>query len=219
MFVQPNDENCLKKLPKFTDEVLHITRTLPESSFDNQKNIQAKTMNFHMDFEPRAQWSEVKGEITHHYLQFINAYLSERVQQVEKLKKFKNELENEIESLQSNDLSNLVWIPNIPLDELKSTEIEEITRFISLQKDIIKGKIDYFNSRVENAKTDLQEKEWQLNEINKKSSNETDNSEKDSEYDKIVKEELEILIKKFGIKDLTYAIDIITAKNKQNLVL
>lgn len=96
------------KLPKFTDDVLHITKTFPESSFDNQKNIQAKKMNFHMDFEPMTQWSEVKGEITHHYLQFINAYLSERVQQVEKLKKFKNELENEIESLQSNELSNLV---------------------------------------------------------------------------------------------------------------
>ena len=62
------------------------------------------------------------------------------------------------------------------------------------------------------CRTQIQEKEWQLEEINKN----IQNPHNDLEYNKIVKEELEALLKKYGMKKLTYAIDIITTKNKQN---
>ncbi len=205
-------EGSVRKLPKFDNEILRVSKLPPQTIEFTPNSIQEKAIGSSMNFESKAKWADVKGEVTHQYLKFINAHLLERIQQIEKLKRFKNELENEIDQLQSNNLTNLVWIPNPPLNELNQNEMLEMIKFMNLQKDMAKEKIDYYKLRVENAKEELQEKEWQLEEVYKN----TQNVQKESEYDKIVKEELEVLLKKYGMKKLTYAIDVITAKNKQN---
>lgn len=207
---EPEEDN--RKLPKFDNEILRISRLPPETMDFPPNSIQQKMIGDSMNFESKAQWGDLKGEVTHQYLKFINAHLFERIQQIEKLKRFKNELENEIDLLQSNNLTNLVWIPNPPINELNQKEAFEMIKFMNLQKEVAKEKIDYYKSRMENAKAELQEKEWQLDKITKNSQN----IQNDSEYDKIVKEELEMLIKKYGIKKLTYAVDVITSKNKKN---
>ena len=49
----------------------------------------------------------------------------------------------------------------------------------------------------------------------------TNNSNSSPELDNLVKEELEFLIKKYGMKELTYAVDVITSskliKNNRDL--
>ena len=160
-------EKSIRKLPKFDNEILRISKlTSPIVDF-SPNFIQEKTISSGMNFESKAKWSDVKGEVTHQYLKFINAHLFERIQHIEKLKRVKNELENEIDQLQSNNLTNLVWIPNPPLNELNQSETLEMIKFMNLQKDMAKEKIDYYKLRVENAREELQEKEWQLEEINK----------------------------------------------------
>ena len=61
-------------------------------------------------------------------------------------------------------------------------------------------------NKIEKSVESLEEKHWKLFES--KNEKVTDN---DNESDKIVKEELESLIKKYGMKDLTHAIDSISS--------
>ena len=76
--------------------------------------------------------------------------------------------------------------------------------FMKIQKNLSQSKNSFY-------KNDLEEKEIQTN-ISEKPI---------SESDELVKDELGFLIKKYGMKELTYAIDVITSskiiKQNQNL--
>jgi len=126
-------ENSLKdtEFSKLDEEpILQIRKVSPDS----------KSTDYEMNFEPKAEWGKITGEITHECLKFINAHVIVRLDQIEK----------SIERLEEKQL-------------------------------------EVFESKNEK------------------------NIDNDIESDKIVKEELESLIKKYGMKDLTYAIDSISS--------
>jgi hypothetical protein len=64
--------------------------------------------------------------------------------------------------------------------------------------------------QIEQSLQRLEDRQLQHEEIKNKQNEKT--SDKDSESDIVVKKELESLIKKYGIQDLTYAIDEISSK-------
>ena len=203
-----------EKNPLSENEILHISKIPSKPKFLNNVAVHAKTMGMDMDYEPKKQWSEVRGELTHQYLKFVNAHLMERLQQINKMIQLKNEFEHQIEVLQSNDFTNLVMFPDFSLDELNQSEISELKKYMSIQRDMAESKINYFKNKIEKAEEEIEEKDWQLSELTKKFGYNQNSHE--TESDKIVKEELESLIKKYGMKELTYAVDVITSDKSKD---
>ena len=198
------------KLENFKEnEVIRISKEYPKPKILDNVTVQAKTKGLDMNFASRRKWGEVKGEVTHQYLKFVNAHLLERLEHINKMKEIKNSLDSEIELLQTNEITNLMIFPDISINELNQNEITELSEYMKLQKEIAESKIDYYKNKIKSANEELQEKEWQLQEIDKKQ------SKTETEPERIVKEELNSLLKKYGIKELTYAIDVITSTKRR----
>ncbi len=141
------------------NEISPIPKTIPKSFNFESANIPLETLEFGLNFDPKASWDRLEEVMSHQYLKFINAHLKERLVTINHLKQIKNEIECLMKKLQSNDLTNLLWISNMSINESKT-----------LQKK--------YNKNLES--------------------------------DNIVKEELEFLIKKYGMKEITYVVDVIT---------
>ena len=186
------------------DEIIHVKKLPPqEEDFD----LKAKTAGFGMKFDPNTPWGEVRGEITHQYLKFVNAHIVERMNLIEKMVQMKNNLQREIDLLQSNDLTQLVRITDIPIKKSDNNQVKEISNFMKLQNSIIDSRKNQDESELEDSKIQKFENEFSRNTS--------------PELDNLVKEELEFLIKKYGMKELTYAVDVITSskliKNNREL--
>ncbi len=89
--------------------------------------------------------------------------------------------------------------PKINWDKIVGEITHEYLKFINSR---IVVRLDQFEKSIER----LEEKQWKIFESKNEKS--IDN---DTESDKVVKEELESLIKKYGMKDLTCAIDSISS--------
>jgi len=84
-------------------------------------------------------------------------------------------------------------------EEIASEITNEHLKFINSQIMVRFHKIEKSIER-------LEEKQWKVLESKKEQT-----IDSDTESDKVVKQELESLIKKYGIKDLTYALDSISS--------
>ena len=201
------------------DEIIHVKKIPTNRNFyEASKKKQVLETN---DTSEDSSQIDALDNITHQYLKFVNAHLAEKLNLVEKLYQIKNNLEKEIELLKSDDLTDMITLPNIPINHLNTSEINEIDTFMKLQRSLTKSKIDYYKNKLEDAETELQENESQINELDEKDSENNFQESVVSESNKLVKDELEFLIKKYGMKELTYAIDVITSskliKENQNL--
>ena len=90
---------------------------------------------------------------------------------------------------------------------------ESDTKWGELASEITNEHLKFINSqimvrfhKIEKSIERLEEKQWKILESKKEQTIDID-----TESDKVVKEELESLIKKYGMKDLTYAIDSISS--------
>ncbi len=92
-----SDENKSEFSEFDEDEIIHVKKLPPKKDTD----LKAKTLGFQMNFNPNSSWGEVRGEITHQYLKFVNAHVVERMNLIEKMIQMKNNLEREIQLLQS----------------------------------------------------------------------------------------------------------------------
>ena len=215
--------NSLNEQSEFAepeDELIHVKK-LPRIH-DDFENISLNNLDEEIDFGDNNSVEEKSGNITHQYLKFVNAHLAERLNLVEKLDKIKNNLEREIELLKSDELTRMIKLPNLSINELSSNEINEVDTYMKLQRGLSKSKVDYYKNKLESAKTELQENNSQINELDVKNVQDDDiKKEHISESDAMVKDELGFLIKKYGMKELTYAIDVITSskmiRNNRNL--
>ena len=197
------------------DEIIHVKK-MPRSRnlYEDDKKRQILELN---DATEDHSQNRMHDNVTNQYLKFVNAHLAEKLNLVEKLYQIKNNLEKEIELLKSDDLTDMIALPNMSINHLNPSEVNEIDTFMKLQRSLTKSKIDYYKNKLEDAETELQENQFEINEFNDEDSQEP----VISESDKLVKDELEFLIKKYGMKELTYAIDVITSskiiKENQNL--
>ncbi len=89
--------------------------------------------------------------------------------------------------------------PKVKWDKIVGEITHEYLKFINSS---IVVRLD----QIEKSMERLEKKQWKVFESKKKK-----NADNDTESDKVVKEELESLIKKYGMKDLTYAIDSISS--------
>ena len=187
---QTNLENPVE-FSKTDDEIIRVKK-IPQNP-ESYKETQFSTMGFDLDFNPETPWGEIRGEITHQYLKFVNLYLTQHATLLRRLLSIKNNLEQEIQALECNDLTKLIQITNIPVNELSANNIKEVEKFMNLQP------------LLRQSKNTL---------IHKKSNSINSQHHSDDEYselDNLVKDELKFLIKKYGMKELTYAVDVITS--------
>ena len=217
-----NSENNLieqnSEFSQLDDEIIHVKKMPTNRTFDqdriNDEHLESNEIAKKLPSKPTEN-------ITNQYLKFVNAHLAEKLNLVEKLYQIKNNLEEEIELLKADDLTQMITLPNISVNHLNSDEINEIDTFMKLQKSLIESKIYHQKNKLEDIETELKENQLQINEMNKKKSENKIQEPFKSELDMLVKDELEFLIKKYGMKELTYAIDVITSskiiKENQNL--
>ncbi|MDX1533325.1 MAG: hypothetical protein R3230_03875 [Nitrosopumilaceae archaeon] len=188
-------ENNNEKRSEFSeidDELIHVRKIPPR--IEHERETRVKTLGFEMNYPPETPWKEIRGDITHQYLKFVNAHLVERINLIEKLTSIQDNIRQEIDILKSNDLTRLIKMTNLPIGDLTSNEISEIEKFMNLQP--------YLKERNNSdASNDSKPNEMTLEESTNSS----------TELDNLVKDELEFLIKKYGMKELTYAVDIITS--------
>jgi len=201
-------------------KVLHVKK-IP-SKHNDSVNKQSKTIEHSMNIEENSSLDGIQVDLTNQYLKFVNDHLVERLNLVEKMIDMKYSLEREIELLQSNDLTKLIRMPNMQINNLSINEINEVDTYMKLQRELTKSKIDYYKNKIENVETEFQEKQLEINDIERKHKSKSTLQENlFTESDDIVKEELKSLIKKYGMKELTYAVDIITSSkiinNNRNL--
>ena len=112
-----------KEKSEFDDELIHV-RKIPKinEEIKNEQIQESKPMSF----EKIQSDNDNPENITHQYLKFVNAHLSERLHLVEKLVELKNNLEREIELLKFDDLSDMIKLPSISINHLKPNEIREL---------------------------------------------------------------------------------------------
>lgn len=197
------------------DEIIHVKKMPRDRGFyEDDKKRQILELR---DISEEHLQNKAHDNVTHQYLKFVNAHLAEKLNLVEKLYQIKNNLEKEIELLKSDELTDMITLPNMSINHLNSNEVNEIDTFMKLQRSLTKSKIDYYKNKLEDTETELEENQLEINKFNEKDPRDS----VISESDKLVKDELEFLIKKYGMKELTYAIDVITSskiiKENQNL--
>ena len=196
-------ENNNEKRSEFSeidDELIHVRKIPPR--IEHERETRVKTLGFEMNYPPETPWKEIRGDITHQYLKFVNAHLVERINLIEKLTSIQDNIRQEIDILKSNDLTRLIKMTNLPIGDLTSNEISEIEKFMNLQP--------YLGARNNSdASNDSKPNESNNFKLNEMALEESTNSS--TELDNLVKDELEFLIKKYGMKELTYAVDIITS--------
>ena len=205
MNVLENHDEKRTEFSEIDDELIHVRKIPPR--FEHERETTAETIGFEMNYPPDTPWKDIRGNITHQYLKFVNAHLVGRINLIEKLTLIQDNIQREIEVLKSNDLTRLIKMTNLPIGDLTSNEVSEIEKFMNLQPYL--GVQNNSNSQDETNQLKLNRFECE---------NSIDSS---TELDDLVKDELQFLIKKYGMKELTYAVDVITSskiiRNNQDL--
>ncbi len=135
---------------------------------------------------------------TGQYIKFVNRHIDNQKREINKIKKIHEKFDHEIDLLQSNRSK----IDNINKTLSPKNDVKIITESLHqllLEKGITKSKLDTLKNEITAVEDELQQQENQIelaSENLKKKNIVTENDQKK-------KEELEVFMKKFGIKDVS----------------
>ncbi len=138
---------------------------------------------------------------TGQYIRFVNRHIDSQRQEIDKIKKIHEKFDHEIDLLQSNrDKIDSVKKKLTPKHDIKT--ITESLHQLLLEKGITKSKLDTLKNEIVSVEDELQQQEDQIEQASehlKKNNLLVENKEKEQKK----KEELELFMKKFGIKDVS----------------
>ena len=137
---------------------------------------------------------------TGQYIRFVNKHIDKQRDEIEKIKKIQERFDHEIDLLQSNRSK----IESINKKLLPSHDVKTVTESLHqllLEKGITKSKLDSLKGEITSVEDDLQVQEKQIEDVSDQLKHKNLVSEK--ENNKQMKEELNSLMKKFGVKDVS----------------
>ncbi len=137
---------------------------------------------------------------TGQYIRFVNKHIDKQRQEIEKIKKIQEKFDHEIDLLQSNR-SKIESINKKLLPSHDAKTVTESLHQLLLEKGITKSKLDTLNGEITSVEDDLQVQEKQIEDVSDQLKNKNLILEK--ENNKQMKEELNSLMKKFGVKDVS----------------
>ncbi len=137
---------------------------------------------------------------TGQYIRFVNKHIDKQRDEIEKIKQIQERFDHEIDLLQSNSSK----IENINKKLSPSHDLKTITESLHqllLEKGITKSKLDSLKGEITSVEDDLQVQEKQIEDVSEQLKHKNLNLEK--ENNKQMQEELNSLMKKFGVKNVS----------------
>ena len=137
---------------------------------------------------------------TGQYVRFVNKHIEKQKHEIEKIKKIQEKFDHEIDLLQSNR-SKIESIHKklTPNQDVKT--ITETMHQLLLEKGITKSKLDTLKNEITSVEDELQDQEEQIEDVSEQLKNKNLILEKENKQK--IKNELEALMKKYGVNDVS----------------
>lgn len=129
-------------------------------TFDRRKFVKNKEQEFNNKTE------EFKDDFinTAQYLKFINAHLAEKKNYLDKIVAQKDQFSDDIATLNPNLLTK-EQLDKKNYTKLKSEDVRKVLSSVEEEKDLLKEKIDYFTSQMNQAKNEIIKKNDHIDKI------------------------------------------------------
>ena len=137
---------------------------------------------------------------TGQYIRFVNKHIEKQKEEIEKIKKIQEKFDHEIDLLQSNR-SKIESIHKklSPNQDVKT--ITETMHQLLLEKGITKSKLDTLKNEITSVEDELQNQEKQIEDVSEQLKNKNLIFEKEKKQQ--IKNELESLMKKYGVSNVS----------------
>ncbi len=137
---------------------------------------------------------------TGQYIRFVNKHIEKQKEEIEKIKRIQQRFDHEIDLLQSNRSKiDSVHKKLKPNEDAKI--ITETMHQLLLEKGITKSKLDTLKNEITSVEDELQNQEEQIEDVSDQLKNKNLILEKENKQK--MKKELEALMKKFGVSDVS----------------
>jgi chromosome segregation ATPase len=168
-------------------------------TFGNQQQVGQKT-KFDVVREEARNAMDAAGN-TGQYIRFVNRHIDNQKREIDKIKKIQERFDHEIDLLQSNrykidTLNNKL----LPKPDVKT--ITESLHQLLLEKGITKSKLDNLKNEIGAVEEELQQQENQIEEVSEEIKNKKVVSVNEDKKEKM-KEDLETLMKKYGVTNIS----------------
>ena len=135
------------------------------------------------------------------YIQFVNKHMEKQRHEINKIKQIQEKFDHEIDLLQSNRSK----IESINKKLLPNRDIKTVTESLNqllLEKGITKSKLDTLKNEISSVEEELEQQESQIEEVSVQLKNKNRILKKEQNKQQI-KKDLEALMNKLGVKDVS----------------
>ena len=168
-------------------------------TFGSQQQVGQKT-KFDIVREEARNAMDAAGN-TGQYIRFVNKHIDNQKREIDKIKKIKERFDHEIDLLQSNRYKIETLNNNLsPKPDVKT--ITESLHQLLLEKGITKAKLDNLKNEIGAVEDELQQQENQIEEVSDEIKNKKLVSVNEDNKEKM-KEDLETLMKKYGVSNIS----------------
>ena len=148
------------------------------------------------------------------YVKLVNAYLLEQKNQVVKIQDLKNRFDNEIESLQ-NDNVQLAKLNEAQVDDLDADGLKKFVQKLTQVRDSRRSKMNQLKTEMQKTEEELKKQDMQIekinNQIKEKEKQGTQNKDKTKEQ---LFKELSTIIEKYDGKTVSNVLSKLNSSNQ-----
>ncbi len=153
---------------------------------------------------------------TGQYIKFVNTHIDKQKKEIDKIKKIKETFDQEIELLQSHN-PNLLKLDVDSLENFDNKVVSKYLHQLLQQKVLTKKKLNNLKNVIENVEDELQNQENQIKGLNQELESKLFEERANEKDSVIIKTELNSLVEKFGINNLSDVFDMVkSAKSSSN---
>jgi len=153
---------------------------------------------------------------TGQYIKFVNRHIDKQKKEIDKIKKIKEKFDQEIELLQSHN-PNLLKLDVDSLDNFDNKEVSKYLQQLLQEKVHTKKKLNNLKNVIENVEDELQNQESQIKGLDQELESKQLEEQANRKDSVIIKTELNLLVEKFGIDNLSNVFDMVkSAKSSSN---
>jgi len=209
------------------DEWAHITDNVegPTLEIKDAMDVQDRTISFSKDEVPKTTFERVKEGTrnamdaagnTGQYIKFVNRHIDNQKKEIDKIKKIKEKFDQEIELLQSHN-PNLL---KLDVDSLENFDIKTVSKYLQQllqEKGFTKKKLNNLKGVIESVEDELQNQENQIQGLDQELESKQLEERVDGKDTLTIKTELNSLLEKYGINNLSNVFDMVkSAKSSSN---
>jgi len=209
------------------DEWAHITgiEEGPNLEIKDALDVQERSITLRKEQAPKTTLEAVKEEArnamdaagnTGQYIRFVNAHIDKQKKEIDKIKKIKDKFDEEVELLQSHD-PNLLKLDSDSIEDFDIKTVREYLQKLLTEKGLTKNKLGELKSGIDDVETEIRIQEDQIEDLNKELVSKKKNEQKNQDETLNIKNELNELVEKYGIDNLSKVLK--SAKSSQKQII